>query len=165
MVLKVSHQANADSVKIKVIVFRLAMGAVFLLLPAGADFDQAIDLDPEDAAAYNNRGLAYANKGDLERAIADYDQAIALDPEDAYAYNNRGVAYFLIGNHDQALADLGKAIEIDSGFASAYYLRGLVHGEIGERERAISDLEKSIELGLDAGTKQAAEEILEDLGQ
>src|SRR5580700_1889733 len=42
------------------------------------------------ALLYNNRGVEYANKGDVDRAIADYDQAIALDPKLAAAYNNRG---------------------------------------------------------------------------
>ena len=37
--------------------------------------------------------IAYASKGDYDRAIADYDQAIQLDPKNAFAYNNRGNAY------------------------------------------------------------------------
>ncbi len=41
------------------------------------DFDQAILLDPRDAFAYNNRGLAYRNRGEVDRAIKDYDQALA----------------------------------------------------------------------------------------
>src|ERR1700733_3327823 len=32
------------------------------------------------ALAYNNRGLAYADKGDLDHAVADYGEAIELDP-------------------------------------------------------------------------------------
>ena len=31
--------------------------------------------------AYNNRGLAYGNKGDYDRAIADFNEAIRLDPK------------------------------------------------------------------------------------
>ena len=31
----------------------------------------------KNASAFNNRGVAYDDKGDYDRAIADYDQAIA----------------------------------------------------------------------------------------
>jgi tetratricopeptide (TPR) repeat protein len=34
------------------------------------------------AVAFYNRGKAYADKGDLDRAIQDFDQAIRLDPRD-----------------------------------------------------------------------------------
>jgi len=47
------------------------------------DYDKAIDLDPNDAAAYNNRGFSYRRLGQNERAIEDYDEAIKLDPDNA----------------------------------------------------------------------------------
>ena len=37
------------------------------------------------ASCYTNRGYAYDNKGDYDRAIADFTQAIRLDPNDADA--------------------------------------------------------------------------------
>ena len=56
-------------------------------------YTKAIALDPQDAEAYGNRGLAYYGKGDYDQAIADLSQAIALDPQDAEAYCDRGNAY------------------------------------------------------------------------
>jgi tetratricopeptide (TPR) repeat protein len=38
-----------------------------------ADYDEAIRLDPKNFGAYYRRG-AYANKGELDRAIADSDR-------------------------------------------------------------------------------------------
>jgi tetratricopeptide (TPR) repeat protein len=38
--------------------------------------------NPGIAAAYTNRGVAYAGKGDYARAIADYDQALTFDLDD-----------------------------------------------------------------------------------
>ena len=32
--------------------------------------------------AYYNRGIAYGNKGELDKAIADFTEAIRLDPKD-----------------------------------------------------------------------------------
>ena len=45
------------------------------------------------AFAFNNRGIAYQNKGQYDRAIQDYGQAIKLDPNFAQAFVNRGFAY------------------------------------------------------------------------
>ncbi len=53
-----------------------------------ADFDRAIEVQPDYAEAYSNRGEAYEDKGDYERAIADYGRAIELQPDVAEAARN-----------------------------------------------------------------------------
>ena len=55
-----------------------------------ADYDKAIDLKPDYADAYSNRGVAKAALGQHDNALDDYDRAIDLKPDDADAYNNRG---------------------------------------------------------------------------
>jgi tetratricopeptide (TPR) repeat protein len=45
-----------------------------------ADYIHAIRLDPNSAAAYNNRGIAYYAKGDYDQAIADCEAALRIDP-------------------------------------------------------------------------------------
>jgi uncharacterized caspase-like protein len=43
-----------------------------------ADFDIAVEHDPEHVSAYMGRGLAYERKGDRDRAIGDFKKAVAL---------------------------------------------------------------------------------------
>src|SRR5712691_4984687 len=57
---------------------------------------------PNLAIAYTNRGNAYLNKGDNDRAIADYDQAIKLSASYADAFNGRGAAHDNKGEYDLA---------------------------------------------------------------
>src|SRR5262245_34467743 len=45
------------------------------------------------AIAYYNRGLAYANKKDQDRAISNFDKAIETNPEDPDFFIDRGIAY------------------------------------------------------------------------
>ena len=45
---------------------------------------RAIELNPDNAAAYNNRGVAYHTKGDYDHAIEDYMTAIRLDPPECH---------------------------------------------------------------------------------
>ena len=56
-------------------------------------YTEAIDLNPELAEAYSNRGTVYTDKGEVDKAIEDYTIAIDLNPEGAKAYNNRGTVY------------------------------------------------------------------------
>ena len=46
-------------------------------------YDKAIELDPNNADAWNNKGLALYNLGKYEEAIKYYDKAIEIDPNDA----------------------------------------------------------------------------------
>ena len=85
-----------------------------------ADFTEAIRLDPNYANAYNNRGLAYDDKGDFARAIEDYTQAIRFEPRHVNAHTNRGADYAETGQFDKAIADYNEAIKIDPDYASAY---------------------------------------------
>ena len=55
------------------------------------NYTTAIRLEPDNADAYGNRGVAYENLGEYNTAIADYTTAIRLDPDNADAYNNRGI--------------------------------------------------------------------------
>ena len=59
------------------------------------DYTKVIQLNPDDASAYNNRGGAYYLKEEYKPAIVDFTKAIQLKPDYAEAYNNRGVAYHL----------------------------------------------------------------------
>ncbi|MBI4301481.1 MAG: tetratricopeptide repeat protein [Chloroflexi bacterium] len=54
---------------------------------------KTIELDPRDARAYYNRGTAYLDKEDSDRAIQDLTKAIELNPRFTQAYVNRSAAY------------------------------------------------------------------------
>ena len=89
-----------------------------------ADFATAIQLKPDYAEAYNNRGFAYYLKGDAERAISDYTRAIELRPNYPKAYNSRGVAYMAHGyGAAKSVPDFDRAIALKPDFRYAYINR------------------------------------------
>jgi hypothetical protein len=81
-----------------------------------ATCDEAIKLDPLDAAAYHSRGLAHHYRdrpGDMEKAIADFTDAINLRPKRPDAYYSRSLAYRDNGDLELAAADDTQARELD----------------------------------------------------
>ena len=102
---------------------------------AAADYDKLIELDPDNADAYHERGDFYYEMDEYGKAIADYSRAIELEPRHASAYFNRAYAYGEISEYDKAIADYSKAIELDPSDAQAYYNRGLDYQNKGEECR------------------------------
>lgn len=96
--------------------------------------------------AYNNRGLAYKEIGQVERAIDDYNAAIRLAPADAKPYTNRGIVFGEIGQFEQAMEDFNAAIALNPKYADAYTSRGLVFEIRGQLEMAVEDYNTAIEL-------------------
>ena len=53
------------------------------------NYNKAIQLNPDFAEAFNNRGLMYFIKGEFDLAMDDYDTAIQLNPFFFTAWKNR----------------------------------------------------------------------------
>ena len=77
-----------------------------------AAYDQALRLEPDKVAAYNNRGLVKNLLGRHEAAIADYDEAIRLKPDYEKAYLNRGMVKISLSRIDEARQDFEKARDL-----------------------------------------------------
>jgi len=56
-----------------------------------ADLNKALSIDPHSAYARTNRGLAFANQGDVAR-VRDYDAALMLTSDDGGLYSFRSAA-------------------------------------------------------------------------
>jgi len=85
---------------------------------AMADYNKAIELNPNLALDYYGRGKAKSELHDYRGAMPDYTKAIELNPNYAEAYFHRGVSKLLLEQKDSGCLDLSKAGEL--GFAKAY---------------------------------------------
>ena len=63
----------------------------------------------QGAHEYCDRGQAYLDQGECDKAIADYTEAIRLDPNSTDAYFNRGIAYQKKGDKAKAEEDSAQA--------------------------------------------------------
>ena len=93
-----------------------------------ADFEQAIKLDPKFAAAYANRGTAYYDKRDYDRAIADFDQAIQLNPNSPSALSRSRPRLSRQGRQRRAPSPTSiRRSSSTRKFAAAFASRGLAY--------------------------------------
>ena len=106
----------------------------------------AQETSPNLAITFNNRGIAYSNKGQYDLAIADYNQAISLKPDYAAAFYNRGVAHYDKGQYNLAIADYSQAISLKPDYADAFNNRGNAYRAKGQYDLAIADYNQAISL-------------------
>jgi tetratricopeptide (TPR) repeat protein len=66
----------------------------------------------KDAQFYNNRGIAYAAKGQYDRAVSDFTMALEINPRDALAYYNRARAYYFKKQYYKSWRDISKAQDL-----------------------------------------------------
>lgn len=129
-------------------------------------YTEVLEIDPKNAMAYNNRGYAWVEKGDYDRATEDYNKAIKLSPQLAETYYNKGVLYRRQGDYDQAIENYTKATETNPHLAPAYINRGFAYmkrGKDGDYVLAKADFEKGLTLNPDEEIRQKLQENLHKL--
>jgi tetratricopeptide (TPR) repeat protein len=134
-----------------------------------ADYNTAISLNPQHSNAYYNRGLAYADQGQLEAAIASFQQGLAVDPNPASRQQAQEDLDKLKAQLTAALkgaaaiADYIKAIELNLQDADAYYNRGVAQAAQGQLDEAIRDFEQGLTIDPNPVSRQQAQEYLAEL--
>jgi serine/threonine protein kinase len=76
-----------------------------------AYLNEAIRIKPDYAGAYNNRGIAFINIGEYEKAIKDFNEAIRWSPHNATPYKNLAIVYYRTGFYQKVCYALEKACE------------------------------------------------------
>lgn len=142
------------------------------------DLDKAIQLNPDCAFFYYNRGVMKFQLGRLKidesdltevqqhyrDAIVDHTKAIKLCPDFASAYDNRGTVKSNLGRskvnmgnaaeaqhlYQDAIDDYTEAIKLCPDFASAHSNRGATKSNLGQSKVEEGDVTKAQHLYQDA---------------
>ncbi len=117
-----------------------------------AQFQKAVDLDPQFARAYASLAAAYAKQYHLtaERAALDLaesnsDKALRLAPDLPQAYSERAMVKSERGQYDAAVSDLMKAIQLDPDDAEAQLILAKTYVASGQAEAAEQAFKKLLE--------------------
>ena len=97
-----------------------------------------------EAEVHNARGIAYAEKGEHDKAIATFEKAISLKSDYVNAHYNLGLVYMKKGKMDKAWSAYYGAIQFKRNYAEAYNNRGIAYHLKGETICALQDYSMAI---------------------
>jgi len=111
-----------------------------------AQFQQALQLDEENANAHNNLAGVYLSQEQDEEAQAHYQRAIALAPQDALFHFNLGVVHERLDEPEKAITAYQEALALNPRLVPAYHNLGLLYGTMGRLPEAIFHLERVLDI-------------------
>jgi tetratricopeptide (TPR) repeat protein len=83
------------------------------------DFNEALDITPDDQGIYERRAYAEMRLNDYDRALADYNELIKRKPNEARYYLLRSYIYEVKGDAAAAIADCDKVLQMQANNAEA----------------------------------------------
>jgi len=107
-------------------------------IQAEKDWNLFLNENPNDAAAFSNRGNIRLALGDPEGAIKDQNRAIEISPEDLDPYLNRGIAEEALKLWEDASNDYKYVLKNNPNDVSALYNLGNVMGSMDNWSEAKS---------------------------
>ena len=109
-----------------------------------ADFEQAIELDPRNLAAWRGRGIHYLTQEKYEKALEDFQTLLQNDPQDFAAHQAIAQTFKQMKQFDKALEHLDKVIESQPSSSLPYALKAQILEENGKIVEAIESLNQAI---------------------
>jgi adenylate cyclase len=126
------------------------------ILAIRALFEQALQLDPNDADALGDDAVTYLDEyafgwtnpeTDYDaKVLGQVDRAIALAPRVQWNYSTKSVYLTTIGRPQEGLGVADAAIAINPNYASEYTYRSTAEVALGQYEQAKSDVQQAMRL-------------------
>lgn len=109
-------------------------------------YKQALAIDPEYEAAYNQLGKVLVQRGNLDEALLNFSYAVQVNTSYAEAHNNMANVYVQQGRDLDAIDHYGKALRINPDYADAHYNLGLLFTRRGELNKAIEQFQEVLRI-------------------
>src|SRR5688572_4833242 len=109
-------------------------------------FQRALAVDPNNAPAHQNLGIASLRVNDLRGAEEHLTRALALNPRLPLALNTMGVVYARMGDTTRAHDAWKRAFEIDRRQYDALFNLALISAQRGNEEEARRALEEFVRI-------------------
>jgi len=109
-------------------------------------FNDRIQKNPRDGAAYLARASMLQASFEWDKALGDYEQAVQLGQKSPQVYCDRGIMRLFNEKIDEALADFNEALRQDPNYVEVLGYRGALWEEKGHYEKALADFRKAYQL-------------------
>lgn len=109
-------------------------------------FDEALALNSDVPAAWNDKGMSLKALGRLNDALDCFNRALEINSADPDYWNNKGMVLGMMEKHEQALDCFKRAIELDPSYEKAWYNMAVSLEAKGEYARALDCVERALSL-------------------
>jgi tetratricopeptide (TPR) repeat protein len=109
-------------------------------------FRQALDLEPNMAAALTNLGNLVYRQGELHEARSLYERALEHEPAQPEARYNLANLLEDLGDTELAISEMRRVCAAAPEFADAHYNLGIMLAQVGGTTQARQHLERYLEL-------------------
>lgn len=114
-------------------------------------YTENLKLKPTDVTLLYNRGRAFQELGDLNKARVDFESALAYDPNNFQVLLSLSAVQLEEKNYASALLYATKAEEISGAPAMASFLKGRALHQLGLPEDALKAYGRAIQIDKDFG--------------
>lgn len=111
------------------------------------DYNKLVELEPNNADHYVNRGVVYERQKNSGKTMEDYNKALSLNPKQYVTLNNIGAFYLGQGDFTQAIDYFNRALNIKSDYSNSYLGRSRAYCKLGKTALANADEKKAAEFG------------------
>lgn len=132
-----------------------------------AEYNSALEINPDFLEALFNRGTAYVEKGTYDKGIEDYSRVIELDRENTLAYWQRSTAYIHNQQYKEAIEDCQSALDLGLQSHFIYKNLGIASANLEQYDNAIIYFRKAQQVAtnpeFDAEMDQCISTVLQQM--
>jgi tetratricopeptide (TPR) repeat protein len=110
---------------------------------AGADFKQAVSLNPTYPTAHQWHGEYLVSMGLFDQGVVELKRARDLDPLSLIINTNLGLNFYFARRYDLGIEQLNRALELEPNFFRAHLHLGMCYERKLMYREAIAELEKA----------------------
>jgi tetratricopeptide (TPR) repeat protein len=118
---------------------------------AEGDFQKALVLNSNSAAAHHWYARYLAQIGRFQEAQREVDAAQKLDPLSPMIRVTKAKIFFLAHQYEQAIPPCHAALELEPNYATAFSILGQAYAHLGDHARSIEAAQKYVDLSQGSG--------------
>jgi tetratricopeptide (TPR) repeat protein len=124
----------------------LAYQRLNLIEQATVDFEQAIQIEPQDHEDWHGRGIGFAELQQYEDALVSFNNATKLKSDFYEAWRLRGITLGNLERYPEALTSVDKAIKLKPKYYAAWKTRGITLSKLDRHNEALASFGKATKL-------------------
>jgi len=132
---------------------------------AAADYQRAIELQPNNSDAYRRLSDIYDRNSQVNEALAAIQKAVQVQPGYFKNHQKLGSMYFERGNYREAASEFQRMVDLAPNLAQSHYSLGAALGNLERWPEAEKELRAAIRLHDSSRAEHTLGAILMDTGK